>query len=68
MSDRHPLLDRRPRIGSRPPINVTRLLVAVFAMVVLLVVIYVFRHIQGDPIERQRLNPELRPSPAAPAP
>ncbi len=39
----------------------TRILLVIFAVVVLLVVIYVFRHIQGDPIEQQRLNPESRP-------
>lgn len=41
--------------------SLNRFLVILFAIVVLLVVINVFRHIQGDPVERQRLNPELRP-------
>ncbi len=41
------------------PLN--RILVIVVAIVAILVVITVFRHIQGDPIENQRLNPELRP-------
>lgn len=52
------------RVSSR---GVARLLIAVFAMAVMLVTIYVFRHVQGDPMERQRLNPEARPSAAEPA-
>ena len=67
MNDRDPLLDRRTQSGTKP-VNVRRLMVAVFAMAVLLVTIYVSRHIQGDPVERERLNPELRPNPTAPAP
>ncbi len=55
---------RGGRVSSR---GIARLLIAVFAMAVMLVTIYVFRHIQGDPIERQRLNPEERPSAAEPA-
>lgn len=46
--------------------GMVRLLVGVFAVTVLLVTIYVFRHIQGDPLERDRLNPEQRPSVTAP--
>lgn len=45
-----------------------RLLLIVFAIVVVLAVIYVFRHIQGDPIENQRRNPETRPKVEGTAP
>lgn len=38
-----------------------RLLLLVFAVFVLLAVIYVFRHIRGDPVEHDRANPESRP-------
>lgn len=38
-----------------------RVLVGLFVIVTLLVVIMVFRSIQGDPEERMRINPESRP-------
>jgi hypothetical protein len=38
-----------------------RIVFIAFAILMLLVVVYVFRHIQGDPVERDRLNPEQRP-------
>lgn len=41
--------------------QMNRALLIAFAIVVLLVVIYVFRHIQGDPLEHDRLNPQDRP-------